>query len=169
MRFSWWWLWRMLSSGMWCHVALVRTDISEEHTASIIRVRRISELGVLAVTSNWTQKSLVTVSIVPSLLILFTVMELIHSSETLVLTRATQCHITEGILLKRFCLLHFLVIPWIEFLCFTIMLSCFIGWFLYFTVIGCILCSFSIHIFWNWYLLVWSSPLFHILFHGFWC
>jgi hypothetical protein len=34
-------------------VALVRTDISEERTASIIRVTRIDELGTtLAVTSN---------------------------------------------------------------------------------------------------------------------
>jgi hypothetical protein len=34
-------------------VALVRTDISEERIASILRVRRIGELGTtLAVTSN---------------------------------------------------------------------------------------------------------------------
>jgi hypothetical protein len=34
-------------------VALVRTDVSEEHSASIIRVTRIGELGkALAVTSN---------------------------------------------------------------------------------------------------------------------
>jgi hypothetical protein len=36
--------WRMPSSGMSQLVALVRTDVSEEHTASIIRVERISEL-----------------------------------------------------------------------------------------------------------------------------
>jgi hypothetical protein len=30
-------------------VALVRTDVSEERTASIIRVERISDLGILAV------------------------------------------------------------------------------------------------------------------------
>jgi hypothetical protein len=34
------------------HVALVRTYVSEEHSASIIRVTRIGELGTLAVTSN---------------------------------------------------------------------------------------------------------------------
>jgi hypothetical protein len=34
------------------HVALVRTDVSEEHIAPFIRVTRISELGTLAVTSN---------------------------------------------------------------------------------------------------------------------
>jgi hypothetical protein len=34
-------------------VALVRTDVSEEHSASIIMVERISELGInLAVTSD---------------------------------------------------------------------------------------------------------------------
>jgi hypothetical protein len=43
----------MLSSGMLCHVALVRTDILEELSASIMRVTRICELETLAVTSNW--------------------------------------------------------------------------------------------------------------------
>jgi hypothetical protein len=56
-------------------MALVRTDTSEESITSIIRVKRISELGMLAVTSN---------------------------SETTVLTRATWHHVLEGgILLKR--------------------------------------------------------------------
>jgi hypothetical protein len=32
--------------------ALIRTGVSEERIASIIRVERISELGTLAVTSN---------------------------------------------------------------------------------------------------------------------
>jgi demethoxyubiquinone hydroxylase (CLK1/Coq7/Cat5 family) len=35
----------MLSSGMLRRVALVRTDVSEERSASIIRVTRIGELG----------------------------------------------------------------------------------------------------------------------------
>jgi hypothetical protein len=43
----------MLYSGMLRHVALVRTDVSEEHIACIIRVTRIGELGTtLALTSN---------------------------------------------------------------------------------------------------------------------
>jgi hypothetical protein len=42
----------MASSGILRHVALVTTDVSEERSASIIRVTRIGELGTLAVTSN---------------------------------------------------------------------------------------------------------------------
>jgi hypothetical protein len=43
----------MASSGMLRHVALVRTDVSEELSPSIIRVTRINELGtMLAITSN---------------------------------------------------------------------------------------------------------------------
>jgi hypothetical protein len=42
----------MASSGMLHRVALVRTDVSEELSASFIRVTRIGELGkTLAVTS----------------------------------------------------------------------------------------------------------------------
>jgi demethoxyubiquinone hydroxylase (CLK1/Coq7/Cat5 family) len=43
---------RMASSGMLRRVAIVRTDVSEELSATIIRVTRIGELGTLAVTSN---------------------------------------------------------------------------------------------------------------------
>jgi hypothetical protein len=42
----------MASSGMLRRVALVRTDVSDELSASFIRVTRIGELGTLAVTSN---------------------------------------------------------------------------------------------------------------------
>jgi hypothetical protein len=43
----------MASSGILRRVALVRTDVSEERSASIIRVTRIGELGTtLAVTSS---------------------------------------------------------------------------------------------------------------------
>jgi hypothetical protein len=42
-----------MSSGMLRRVALVRTEVSKELSASFIRVTRIGELGkTLAVTSN---------------------------------------------------------------------------------------------------------------------
>jgi hypothetical protein len=67
-------------------VALARTDVSEERSASIIRVTRISELGTLAVTSNRRTR----------------MMEALRFSETSVLTRVTRRNISEdGILLKN--------------------------------------------------------------------
>jgi hypothetical protein len=42
----------MVSPGMLRRVALVRTEVSEEFSASIVRVTKIDELGTLAVTSN---------------------------------------------------------------------------------------------------------------------
>jgi hypothetical protein len=42
----------MTSSGVLHRVALVKIDVPEEPSASIIRVTRIGELGTLAVTSN---------------------------------------------------------------------------------------------------------------------
>jgi hypothetical protein len=44
----------MVSSGMLRRVALVKTDVSDELSASFIRVTRIGELGTtLAATSTW--------------------------------------------------------------------------------------------------------------------
>jgi hypothetical protein len=96
----------MASSGMLHRVGLVRTDVSEERNASMIRVARIGELGTtLAVTSNRctlrrntflrsVRLLLVTASVVPSSPILVTlIMEALRSSETSVLTRATRCNI----------------------------------------------------------------------------
>jgi hypothetical protein len=43
----------MVSSEMLRRVALIRTDVSEERSASFIRMTRVGELGTtLAVTSN---------------------------------------------------------------------------------------------------------------------
>jgi hypothetical protein len=91
----------MVSSEMSRRVALVRTDVSEEPSASFIRATRIGELGTtLAVTSNRprceeipstntlvflrsVRQLLVTASDVPSSPILVTLMkEALGSSET---------------------------------------------------------------------------------------
>jgi hypothetical protein len=65
-------------------VALVRTDVSEELSASFIRVTKIGELGkTLAVTSS------------P----IVTLMEALSSSKTSVLTRFSNRNIPEDIIL----------------------------------------------------------------------
>jgi hypothetical protein len=66
----------MLSSGMLRRVALALTDVSEEPSASFIRVTKIGELGItLAATSNrrtlrkntkCVRRLLVAASVVPS-------------------------------------------------------------------------------------------------------
>jgi hypothetical protein len=100
----------MMSSGMLRRVALVRTDVSEEPSASFIRVTRIGELGTtLAVTSNRRTlrrkcQLLVTASVFPSSPILVTPMkETLGSSETSVLTRAAWRNIPDDTILHLIC------------------------------------------------------------------
>jgi hypothetical protein len=95
----------MASSGMLCHVALVRTDVSEELSNPIIRVTRIGELGTtLAITSNRRMLRLLVMTDVLSSPILVTLMmEALSSSETSVLTRATRCNIAEDAILHSHC------------------------------------------------------------------
>jgi hypothetical protein len=113
-------------------VAVVRTDDSEERSASIIRVTTICELGTLAVTTKrWrceeillnnikeyleflrsVRRLLVTANVVPSLPILVTLMiEALSSSETSVRTRSTRHKIlldyitSQPIRCYRFCII----------------------------------------------------------------
>jgi hypothetical protein len=82
----------MVSSGLLRRVALVRIDVSEELSASFIRVKRIGELGT----------TLVAACVVPSSPIFVTLMkEAPGSSETSVLTRATRRNNPEDTILQH--------------------------------------------------------------------
>jgi DNA-binding TFAR19-related protein (PDSD5 family) len=48
---------RMASSGMLRRVALVRTDVSEELSASLIKMTRIGELGTTLVSGISSQRA----------------------------------------------------------------------------------------------------------------
>jgi hypothetical protein len=87
---------RMASSGMLNHVALVRTDVSEELSASFIRVTRIGELGTRNKVFLHSMHKLLVTANIPSSPILVTLMkEALSSSRTSVLTRATWYNIPE--------------------------------------------------------------------------
>jgi hypothetical protein len=84
-----------VSSGMLRRVALVRTDVAEEPSASFIRVTRLGEIFLRSL-----RRLLVTAGVVPGSPILVTLMkEALGSSETSVPTRATLRNIPEDIIL----------------------------------------------------------------------
>jgi hypothetical protein len=80
------WLWRTASSGIFCRVAFVWNDVSEEYSVFIISVTRICELGTKLAKGN----------VVPSKQILVTLrMEALSSSESSVHTRTARRNIPE--------------------------------------------------------------------------
>jgi hypothetical protein len=86
----------MPSSWVLRRVALVRTDVSEELSTSIMRLTIIGELRSVS-------RFLVTANAVPSSPILVTLMtEALNTSETSALTRATWRNIPEGSILHTY-------------------------------------------------------------------
>jgi hypothetical protein len=83
----------MASSGMLRRVALVRTDVSEELSASFIMVTRICEVGTTLALTSSVHRLLVTANVPSSPIIVTLMKDLLSSSETSVLSRATRRNI----------------------------------------------------------------------------
>jgi hypothetical protein len=77
------------------HVAVVRADVSEECSASIIRVTKIIELGTLAAANKCyvrerARQLLVTANVPSSPILVILMTGALHYSRTSVFTRATR-------------------------------------------------------------------------------
>jgi hypothetical protein len=88
---------------MLCRVDLVRTDVSAERIASIIRMSRIVELRTTVALISSVLRLLVAANVVPNTPIFVALMmEALRYAKTSVLKRDTRCHIPEyGILYSR--------------------------------------------------------------------
>jgi hypothetical protein len=77
-------------------VAFVRTAVSEEGSASIVRVTRVGAVGTTCFPLHSFRRLLVTVNVVLSSLVLVDlVMEALRFSETSILSNATRHNISE--------------------------------------------------------------------------
>jgi hypothetical protein len=93
----------MVSSGLLRRVAIVRTDVSEELSASIVRATRIGELGTTHEETSNRRRLLVADCFVPCSQIFVTLLrEAPGSSETSVLTRATRRNNPEDTILHAY-------------------------------------------------------------------
>jgi hypothetical protein len=93
----------MQSSGMLRRIALVRNDVSEELSASFIRVTRICELGTMCkyILLRSVRLLLVTANVLSSPILVTLMKEALSSSETSVLTRVTRRNIPEDTILFK--------------------------------------------------------------------
>jgi hypothetical protein len=104
MRCSRRWLRRTPSSVMRSRVALLKTDVSQECTSSIIRMTRIGEQWtMLDVTGNRNtlRRNSISANVLSSPILVTLMTEAIHSSYTSCLTWDTRHHNPEGGILLR--------------------------------------------------------------------